>query len=157
MIRTIVGFRQDDEGDWVAQLSCLHSQHVRHRPPFQEREWVLTGEGRATRIGSDIDCPLCDRAEQPEGLRLARTAGPFDAASLPAGLRREHRIAEATWGVLRVIEGSVGLFIATDPTITVNLARGEHQSIPPGVPHRLTLDGSFRIAIDFLVAGQGEE
>ncbi|MHB8295114.1 MAG: DUF3565 domain-containing protein [Acidimicrobiales bacterium] len=35
MIRRIVGFRGDAEGDWVAELSCWHSQHIRHRPPFQ--------------------------------------------------------------------------------------------------------------------------
>jgi tellurite methyltransferase len=156
VIRTILGFRQDENEDWVVRLSCLHSQHVRHAPPFQERGWVRTEEGRAARIGSDIDCRLCDRAELPEGLRLARTAGPFDAATLPAGLRKEHRIAEATWGVLRVIQGSVRLSIATDPAITVGLTRGERQSIPPGVPHSLTLDGPFRLAIDFLVA-EGEE
>ena len=37
MKRTIEGFRHDGAGEWVAELSCLHGQHVRHRPPFQER------------------------------------------------------------------------------------------------------------------------
>jgi tellurite methyltransferase len=64
--REIVGFHQDEHGDWVAELSCLHSQHVRHRPPFMERAWVLTEEGRDARIGSEIECPLCDRAEDAE-------------------------------------------------------------------------------------------
>jgi hypothetical protein len=27
----IVGFHQDTEGDWVAELDCGHRQHVRHR------------------------------------------------------------------------------------------------------------------------------
>jgi hypothetical protein len=67
MIRTIVEFSRDDEGDWVALLSCFHRQHIRHRPPFQERSWVLSDSGRRARIGSDIDCPICDRAELPEG------------------------------------------------------------------------------------------
>ena len=65
MISRIVGYHQDDLGDWVAELSCLHNQHVRHRPPFQEREWVTTAEGRAGRIGSEIECPLCDRDRPP--------------------------------------------------------------------------------------------
>ena len=64
MIQTIVGFHQDTEGDWVAELSCQHNQHVRHRPPFLERAWVTTEEGRASRIGTEIQCPLCD--EGPE-------------------------------------------------------------------------------------------
>jgi hypothetical protein len=67
MIRTIEDFHQDDEGDWVAELSCLHTQHVRHRPPFWNRPWVTTEAGRRSRIGAELDCPLCDRAEPPDG------------------------------------------------------------------------------------------
>jgi hypothetical protein len=31
--RRIVGFHTDVEGDWVADLECGHTQHVRHDPP----------------------------------------------------------------------------------------------------------------------------
>ena len=41
MQRRITGFRQDEEQHWVAELECGHSQHVRHDPPWQVREWVL--------------------------------------------------------------------------------------------------------------------
>jgi hypothetical protein len=34
LVRPIVGFHQDEHQDWVAELSCGHNQHVRHRPPF---------------------------------------------------------------------------------------------------------------------------
>lgn len=61
MRRLITGFHQDGEGDWVAHLDCGHAQHVRHRPPFQLRPWVTTEAGRAGRLGSELDCPLCDR------------------------------------------------------------------------------------------------
>lgn len=61
----MVGFHQDEEGDWVAHLSCGHTQHVRHRPPFQERPWVVEEEGRRSRIGARLECPLCDRVEPP--------------------------------------------------------------------------------------------
>ncbi len=61
METTIVGFHQDDAGDWVAELGCGHSQHMRHRPPWQERPWVMSDEGRRAKIGARIDCPLCDR------------------------------------------------------------------------------------------------
>ena len=60
MQRTIIGFHQDEDGDWVAELSCLHNQHVRHRPPFQQRPWVLDESQRAARVGAELDCPLCD-------------------------------------------------------------------------------------------------
>ena len=61
MQRLITGFSRDDLGDWVAQLSCGHRQHVRHNPPFQLRPWALDPEGRTGRLGSPIECPLCDR------------------------------------------------------------------------------------------------
>jgi hypothetical protein len=63
MRRRIMGFHQDDEGDWVAELECGHTQHVRHRPPFQERPWVTTTDGRAGRVGSELDCPLCNQTD----------------------------------------------------------------------------------------------
>jgi hypothetical protein len=54
-----MGFHQDEEGHWVAELECGHSQHMRHQPPWQDRAWVLTVEGRRRFIGTAIPCPLC--------------------------------------------------------------------------------------------------
>lgn len=58
--RRIVGLHQDAEHDWVAELECGHSQHVRHDPPWQVRPWVITVEGRTQRIGMPLECPACD-------------------------------------------------------------------------------------------------
>ena len=151
MQRTIVGFHHDDEGDWVAELSCLHNQHVRHRPPFQNRPWVVDDSRRASRMGAALDCPLCDRAEMPDGLTLARVAGPFDADTLPTALRRHHRVAERTWGCLWVLEGAVVFSLESDPPLEVRLEAGGRQPIPPGLPHRLTVDGPVRLAVEFYV------
>ena len=57
--RHIVGFHLDDAQDWVADLECGHSVHMRHNPPWQNRPWVLTEEGRAERIGMAVDCLRC--------------------------------------------------------------------------------------------------
>ena len=62
MERPIIGFHQDEEGHWVAELACGHTQHVRHDPPWQVREWVMTAEGRAGRLGTVLDCRKCDGA-----------------------------------------------------------------------------------------------
>jgi hypothetical protein len=56
----ITGFRQDEQGDWIAELACGHTQHVRHRPPWQDRPWTQTADGRASRLGTEIECPRCD-------------------------------------------------------------------------------------------------
>ena len=59
MKRRIVGFHQDDQGHWVADLECGHTQHVRHDPPWMVREWVTTPEGRAAFIGRELVCVEC--------------------------------------------------------------------------------------------------
>ena len=152
MRRVIVGFHQDEDGDWVAELSCLHGQHVRHQPPFQQRPWVLDESQRAARIEAALDCPLCDRAELPEGLRLVRTAGPFEADTLPPGLRTAHTVAEGTWGCLRVQEGSLLFSMESEPPISIRVEAGSRQPIPPGVRHALTTDGPVRLTVDFLIS-----
>jgi hypothetical protein len=59
----IVGFRQDVEQHWIAELECGHAQHVRHMPPWQVRPWVVTAEGRAAHLGTYLPCRACaDRA-----------------------------------------------------------------------------------------------
>jgi hypothetical protein len=64
--RLMVGFEQDEHGDWVALLECGHRQHVRHRPPWQERPWVVSAEGRESRVGLPLNCALCDTADADE-------------------------------------------------------------------------------------------
>jgi hypothetical protein len=58
--RAITGYILDDEGYWVAQLECGHAQHVRHNPPWQNRPWVVTPEGRQQRLGILLECRRCD-------------------------------------------------------------------------------------------------
>jgi hypothetical protein len=58
--RRIVGFHQDDERHWVADLDCGHGQHVRHDPPWQVREWVTTAAGRQAWLGQELDCRRCE-------------------------------------------------------------------------------------------------
>jgi hypothetical protein len=57
--RRIIGYHTDDENHWVADLECGHSQHVRHDPPWQVRPWVITEEGRAEHLNTELLCVLC--------------------------------------------------------------------------------------------------
>ena len=63
MERRIVGFHTDAEDDWVADLDCGHTRHVRHRPPWFSRPWVIDPEQRAAAVGTPMDCVKCDRGE----------------------------------------------------------------------------------------------
>jgi len=65
--RRIAGFRQDEQGDWIAELECGHAQHMRHDPPWTNRPWVTTAEGRAGFLGHELHCVEC---ETDSGLKL---------------------------------------------------------------------------------------
>jgi len=58
--RRIVGFHEDEEHQWVAELECGHNQHVRHNPPWLNRPWVVTPEGRMSALGNVLNCKKCD-------------------------------------------------------------------------------------------------
>ena len=60
MQQAIVGFHLDEEGHYVADLACGHGQHVRHDPPWQNRPWVLTEQGRKEKLGVMLECKKCD-------------------------------------------------------------------------------------------------
>ena len=77
MERAIVGFEQDELGDWRAILACGHRQHVRHNPPFVDRAWVLTEEGRSRFLGVVLACKACDEGEPAND-------DPVSAAALEA-------------------------------------------------------------------------
>ncbi|MCZ6799390.1 MAG: DUF3565 domain-containing protein [Nitrospirae bacterium] len=66
MNQPIIGFHQDEEGHWVADLECGHGQHVRHNPPWSERPWVLTMQGRHQHLGYILWCKRCEEGEQIE-------------------------------------------------------------------------------------------
>jgi len=63
MNQSIIGFHQDDERDWVADLYCGHGQHVRHNPPLSFRPWVESLDGRQKHIGTILNCKKCDEEE----------------------------------------------------------------------------------------------
>lgn len=61
MKRAIIGFHQDELKHWVADLNCGHTQHVRHDPPWQNRPWVVSADGRSEKIGFELNCVECDK------------------------------------------------------------------------------------------------
>jgi len=63
MKQPIIGFHKDEKDDWVAELDCGHNQHVRHNPPWMNRPWVTTENGRKDHLGRELECKKCDRNE----------------------------------------------------------------------------------------------
>ena len=66
MDRRIAGFHVDGENDWVAELECGHFQHVRHNPPWINRQWAATADGRASMLGHLLACKKCDAGAPPD-------------------------------------------------------------------------------------------
>jgi hypothetical protein len=62
----LLDFHQDEDGHWVAVLSCGHTQHLRHQPPWQSRAWVLDPARRAAQIGQPFPCGWCARGGKPD-------------------------------------------------------------------------------------------
>src|SRR5215469_4435686 len=52
---------QDEDLDWAAELECGHQQYVGHNPPWTERHWVTTAEGRQAHIGHELRCLACEQ------------------------------------------------------------------------------------------------
>jgi len=63
MKQPIIDFHQDEFAHWVADLACGHTQHVRHDPPWQNRPWVVSAQGRAEKIGFELSCVECEKEQ----------------------------------------------------------------------------------------------
>src|SRR5687768_5053815 len=102
MLRPIDGFHQDEHGDWVAELRCGHGQHVRHHPPFQLRPWVITEEGRAAKLGTELPCTLCERFELPKDYEPYKRTAELTTHTIPDALKQQHSTKPGVWGVINV-------------------------------------------------------
>ena len=149
MHRAMTGFRRDDDGAWVAELSCLHSQHIRHEPPFSGGRLDRGRRGSAPRASASrstarsVTAPSC-----PEGLEPTRTTATWDATTVPAALRRAHRVAARTWGLLEVEAGEVRFQADTDPPLDVVVTPDRPQPIPPELDHHIEPSEDARFHVD---------
>ena len=155
MQRKMLGFHQDEEGHWVAELACGHTQHVRHQPPFTLRPWTVTAEGRAERVGQPLDCPLCDRREMRGQSHCGlQDTVPFFGAEPSrqvcfVATTRRRRVGECScleWqpGVLRST--------ATGETRT-ELRAGARHPILPEVEHRVAASDDVEFVVEFWRSG----
>ena len=150
MDRPITGFDRDEEGHWVALLSCGHRQHVRHQPPFVERDWTQSEEGRADALGQALDCPLCDRMEPPEEAVRYKSTPIFTELTIPKALRREHNTKPGVWGRIRILEGNLLYEVLAPALQSFTLDVGSTAFIVPEVPHRVEKIRRVIFQVDFL-------
>jgi tellurite methyltransferase len=146
METTITGFHHDAERDWVAELACGHGQHMRHRPPWILREWVVTEDGRAGKVGESLDCPLCDRIAMPAAASEYKRTATFTELTLPAALRADHRTKAGTWAHIVVENGELDYHVRGR---VQRLAPGRLGLVEPEVPHHVTPVGPVRVHVEF--------
>jgi len=107
MKRGIIGFIKDEENEWKAELNCGHFQHTRHNPPFFNRPWVETPEGRKEKLGTTLDCLRCDQGEWPEGFVAYKQTKIFTSETTPKGLLRSHNTKKGVWAKIHVTQGEL--------------------------------------------------
>lgn len=99
MQQAMTGFHQDENHDWVAELACGHYQHVRHQPPFTLRPWVQTAAGRASMLGTPLNCRKCE------------LGAPADEPKVPRAVVESNR--ERTLALIQAIaRGDAGTIAA---------------------------------------------
>jgi len=147
MKRKIVGYHQDEKGDWVAGLDCFHGQRVRHEPPFFNRPWSATAEGRESKLGEVLDCVRCDELEFPEDLVEYKRTPEFTQDTIPKGLLKNHTTKLGTWGKIHVLAGA--LLYTPKEQESIRVCLGETASIPPEMSHCVAADGEVRFYVAF--------
>ena len=73
----------------------------------------------------------------PPDLQLVGTTPEFTAASVPAGMRSAHQVANNVWGRLCVRRGTVMFTFEDDPDAPIVVAADGHVDIPPARPHHV--------------------
>ena len=150
--RAITGFHLDDEEHWVADLACGHTQHVRHRPPFEMRPWVVSEEGRRAKLGVELQCQYCDMPALPPEVAVYRRTPSFDESSVPRALLEAHSTKAGVWGRIVVEEGRLRYELLGEPADLWVLRPGVPGVIAPEAKHRVVPLGPVRFFIEFLRA-----
>lgn len=84
-----------------------------------------------------------------------RSTPVFTEATLPAGLRAEHRLKAGAWGLIIVLEGRLKLTYV-DPPSEVILTPGAPGRILPEQAHFVEPLGAMKMRVDFYDAPPGD-
>jgi tellurite methyltransferase len=151
MERPITRFEFDGEGDPIAILSCGHAQHVRHNPPFINRPWVTTEQGRHSMLGKTLNCIRCDKFELPNSFIAYKKTPVFTEESLPGALRKDHATRVGVWGKIIVAEGKLRYRV---PALQADMELSQDKIgiVVPEVLHNVEPLGAIRFFVEFYKA-----
>ena len=150
MNRAIAAFHEDEHSEWVAELACGHRRHTRHDPPFSDRPWVLTPEGRGSQIGVELDCVQCDRKAIPDGYEPYRRTAAFDENTVPDALLRHHSTKRGVWARIQVTRGELDYHLHAPFDSHERLTPQRPGIVLPEVEHHLAVSGPVSFFVEFL-------
>jgi tellurite resistance-related uncharacterized protein len=138
----------DEHGDWVAFLSCGHKQHVRHQPPFFERPWVTTEQGRQEKLDASLNCVQCERFDMPEDFATYRKTAEFTERSIPKGLLTEHSTKPGVWAKIHVTQRKL-IYHIEALRAKFEISRGAPGLVIPELKHHIEPVGTVSFFVEF--------
>jgi tellurite resistance-related uncharacterized protein len=96
-----------------------------------------------------VDAAPCRADSLPPDAVCYWRSGIFDQQSLPAGLTREHRLKDGTWGLVTLLSGRVGFTWDDAEGGAVELTAPATMVVPPTVPHHVEIRGPFALQVEF--------
>ena len=148
MEQSIIGYHQDPEHYWVAELACGHFQHVRHDPPMTTRPWVLTKTGRTSMLGYKLQCKKCDIGAPKDQINSWRST-PMETVTKEIEALHEFFVAWFT-GAIDASQFKIGFLNRFDPTFLLIPPAGtilDLDGIAANIRAGYASNPNFRIAI----------
>jgi len=121
---------------------------VRHIPPFINRPWVTTEQGRKSKIGRTLNCVRCDGFELPNGFVTYNKTPIFTEESLPAGLKNDHSTKAGIWAKIILTKGKLRYRVDTLGT-NVELSPDKFGIVVPEVLHSVEPLGTVHFFVEF--------
>lgn len=85
----------------------------------------------------------------PSGLECYSQSPVFTPATLPEKLKAAHSIKAGTYGLLRVINGSLRFILEKQPFTETILTAGQQMVIQPDILHHVEFEQAGSFQIDF--------
>lgn len=87
--------------------------------------------------------------DSPQAAKPFYKATPeFDENTLPAGLRKAHRTAPGTWGIIRVLEGELR-YVIEETSLETILSATRPGLVRPEQLHHVEPLGRMRMRVEF--------
>lgn len=151
-------------GRYKGSPMAAHGQHRAAMTPEMFTRWLalwreVTGEllspegaaamqAKADTIAQSLQLGLFFKLAPGAPPQPYRVTAEWDETSLPATLRSRHNTKPGTWGLLRVLEGSVDL-VFEEPERRVHVTPETPAEIPPQAWHHVELSGAMRMRVEF--------